>query len=271
MNDEMNYLFIPTFYAISLQKHGQRAKARAFFEYFLDLRTKHENALSFYARSWDVGKTTAHRWVEEFRNEIDKFHELWNTHNDKKMAERFYFHSGTIDTSETSNFRGLEKNGGTTEFLSRNQELILNDDDNAHTRENDYDESFEKLFMMAMRHYKFAGNKQEAYAEYKRHYPHIQPKDMAYAYKLHVKDPLNRGKIYNLANFMHNDVHASYLNPYLKIQLDGQTFEGWYDKDTGIFTTDDHQYVLTKDRFYELMKRCQIELLNQMRAPRAHQ
>lgn len=268
MNEEMSYQFTPTHYVTSLQKIGKREKARAFFEYFFDMQRGNENSVSFYATSWRISKATSGRWIQEFKDEIHKFLELWNTKNDQKSVRRFCERDETINTSKISANRELQKNNETICKNERDEVIILKDDDNAHTRESDYDKSFEKLFMMARRFYKHIGKRETAYQEYKRLYPHIQPQDMAYAYALHVKDPQNFKKPFNLANFMHNDAYISYLALRLIIQIQGkEPLKGWYNKEAELLHTGDDTLILTKERFSELLCKGDIQILPQMKIP----
>jgi len=66
------YICIPKEYIEKLRNNNQRAKARAFMEYYFDLENNFLNSLRFYAKSWNVALGTAQRWVKEFEYEIDK-------------------------------------------------------------------------------------------------------------------------------------------------------------------------------------------------------
>jgi len=73
------YICIPKEYIEKLRKNDQRAKARAFMEYYFDLENNFLNSLRFYAKSWNVALGTAQRWVKEFDEEIDKDMNLYYT------------------------------------------------------------------------------------------------------------------------------------------------------------------------------------------------
>lgn len=86
MYDRVHYIHMPTDYVTSLQENRERPKARAFFEYFHDMKRKNINSLSFYAKSWGISKASSGRWVAEFKEEIHKFFELWNVKNDENCV-----------------------------------------------------------------------------------------------------------------------------------------------------------------------------------------
>lgn len=266
MSDRVHYIHMPTDYATSLQENGERAKARAFFEYFHDMKRKKINSLSFYAQSWGISKASSGRWVSEFKEEIHKFFELWSVKNDENYVRRFLKSDETIKASESAKNGELKKSDETILKSSRDQVYNkIKDNNSARACEDDYDRAFEMLFSMAQYSYRFVGRRKEAYKEYKRHYPHIQPQDMAKAYDLHVKDKDLFKKPYNLSNFLRNDAHVNYLTPSLKITLqDSQVLEGWYNKEKNLLITNTKPYQLTKERFNELLYKGDIEILPQM-------
>lgn len=272
MYDRVHYIHMPTDYATSLQENGERPKARAFFEYFHDMKRKNINSLSFYAKSWGISKASSGRWVAEFKEEIHKFFELWNVKNDENCVRRFSKSNETTKAHESPINRGLKKTHETIFKNTRDQvNNKIKDNNSAHACVSDYDRDFEMLFTMAKYSYEFIGKRKEAYKEYQRHYPHIQPKEMAHAYSLHVNDKDLFKKPYNLANFMLNDVYASYLCPRIKvIKDDAQILEGWYDKEVDQLVTATKKWQLTKERFTELLCKGDIEILPQMTTPGAY-
>lgn len=80
----MSYRSYPTDYIQSLkQERGLRGrkKARAFMEYFDDMEHGEHNSETFYAKSWEVSRSTAHEWIKEFYNEIELFFNHWTLKN----------------------------------------------------------------------------------------------------------------------------------------------------------------------------------------------
>ncbi len=68
----INTAVIPCDYYRSLKVNGKRKKSSAFMEYYDDLLMGDYHSTRFYAKSWQVGTATAHGWIKEFIEEIDK-------------------------------------------------------------------------------------------------------------------------------------------------------------------------------------------------------
>lgn len=64
---------LPTDYVSELRNQGSRKKSRCFIEYFYDMEVGEHNSYGFYAKSWEVGKATAHRWIKEFNEALEIF------------------------------------------------------------------------------------------------------------------------------------------------------------------------------------------------------
>lgn len=74
----IHYRNYPTDYIDSLHNQGKRLEARCFWEYFHDMDKGEINSFGFYAKSWGsdskpMSKGTVHKWILEFRDEIEKF------------------------------------------------------------------------------------------------------------------------------------------------------------------------------------------------------
>lgn len=77
-------MMMPKDYARGLMQSGQREKASAFMEYVFDFDEHVDNSLRFYASSWNVGKTTASRWIEEFKDKLAEHFDFWTIQNELK-------------------------------------------------------------------------------------------------------------------------------------------------------------------------------------------
>lgn len=270
MSARMNYITIPIDYVRELKNLGKRDKARAFMEYFDDMDVQAVNSFSFYAQSWNVSKSTAHEWIKEFKHEIERFFSYWLIKNSQhyssvqKSTERLPNDSRTIDTLKSPIESSFKKSSRTLTERLPNEVFNLNNRDNA--RVNFYDKAFEDMYLRARRFNKFAGNKEEAYKEYMNNHTHISHSDMAHAYMTYINDPKANGKIFNLTNFMKNNVYVSYLNPRLQVLKDGKMLEGWYDQSKSTLTTDNETLILTKERFIEMVTKGEIIILNKMKA-----
>lgn len=126
-------MMMPKDYARELMKQGNRDKASAFMEYMFDLDEKRDNSLRFYASSWEVGKTTASRWIEDFKDEIAKHFDFWTIQNELKYRGTVAGQSRDskrdtkkpIQSDFQSNKRDTKKNGfGTVAGQSINTKII---------------------------------------------------------------------------------------------------------------------------------------------------
>lgn len=274
MNLRMGYINIPIDYIRELKSNAKRDKARAFMEYFDDMDSGSVNAFSFYAKSWGVSKSTAHDWVKEFKDEIDKFFGHWTIknahhyHTVKNLTERQPNDNRTQEGSKTPTPSAQNETSRTTTERQQNEAFNIDDgDDSAQKRVKFFDAKFEDLFMRARICNKKVGSKEEAYKEYITNHQHVSHNDIAYAYMVYANDPQINGKVFNLVNFLKNQVYMSYLMPRIRVTKNGQVFEGWYEKDKNLLKTDSNEYWEVKpERFNELVARGEIVILPKMKA-----
>ena len=78
------YTNIPNVYYRSLKSNGNRKKARCFKEYFDDMELNEKNSIRFYAKSWEVSVSTAHKWVDDFKEAIDNHFAYWHLKNQQQ-------------------------------------------------------------------------------------------------------------------------------------------------------------------------------------------
>lgn len=273
MSVRMGYINIPIDYIRELKNSAKRDKARAFMEYFDDMDSDSVNAFSFYAKGWNVSKSTAHDWIKEFKHEIERFYAHWmlkNSHHYssvKNLAERQPNDNRTNEGFKMPIPSAQNETSRTTTERQPNEAFNLNGVDNARERVNFFDAKFEDLYLRARICNKKAGSKVEAYQEYMNNHQHISHSDMAYAYMVYANDPQTNGKVFNLANFFKNQVYMSYLTPRIRVLKDGNVIEGWYEKDKNLLTTEDNKpWELTPDRFSELVAKGEITILPKMKA-----
>lgn len=110
----IHYFRAPTDYTDKLKRDGNRAKARAFWEYCDDVNSEMNNSERFYAQSWGVGKGTVWRWLKEFKHEYDRFKAAWELTNsqEKKEAGHLWGTRETKISSTTTTQTDFEKNSG---------------------------------------------------------------------------------------------------------------------------------------------------------------
>ena len=58
------------------KRKKRRDKARAFLEYASDVKMKTIESVRFYAECWGIGKSTAMRWIDEYRKYLKEYNEL---------------------------------------------------------------------------------------------------------------------------------------------------------------------------------------------------
>lgn len=80
------YTSIPVDYLNALFVNGQRDKASAFMQYFMDMEKGDINAVRFYVKAWGVGRGTVQRWIDEFANELDKYYAYWSLKNEQQRS-----------------------------------------------------------------------------------------------------------------------------------------------------------------------------------------
>lgn len=273
MNLRMGYINIPIDYIRELKNSAKRDKARAFMEYFDDMDSNSVNAFSFYAKGWNVSKSTAHDWIKEFKYEIEKFYAHWmikNSHHyssAKNLTERQQNDNRTNECFKTPIQSAQNEISRTIEERQPNEAFNIYGVDYTRKRVNFFDAKFEDLFMRARICNKKVGSKEEAYYEYMSNHQHVNHNDIAYAYMVYANDPQINGKVFNLVNFLKNQVYMSYLMPRIRVFKDGEVFEGWYEKDKNLLTTDSNGYwEVTPERFNELVAKGEISILPKMKA-----
>ncbi len=268
----LHYKIYPTEYIEELMQVGKRMKARCFMEYWHDVQTRHINSIGFYAKSWGtsekpLSKGTVHKWIMEFAGEINRFNnshyltdkghndtvlEQKNTASDssaKKQSERQVNGKRTNERQQTPTAPSVDKTEETASERQVNKELNINDDDKG-------DASLKKrlfgdLYMIYRLNTKFAGTKEEAYAEYMKLNSSISHKELVTAIILYLHD-YSVSKKYNLTNFLKNEIYLNYMDKRIKVLVDGEWITGSYDSEREILTADSGTpYQLTPVRLAE--------------------
>jgi hypothetical protein len=270
MSKKIYYQFLPVpmEYIKELKNAGKRKKARAFFEYFDDIELEEDNSTTFYAKSWEVSKSTAWEWVQEFANVTDNIQALRKLKTDrhntfaKKSAERLPRSKRKKEASQsTENTTSQENSREAAEKQAREGIRSISIGNNSSSVLF-YDAGFEDMFFGCRISNKKVGKKEEIYQEYQQH-KHINHKNMRFAYLCYLSDrqAAKNDRYFGLVNFMKNQVYLNYLNARVKIELGDKVVEGVYDKEAGKLINGDEFYTLTHERFIELMKNDKITLL----------
>lgn len=265
---------LPTDYVSELRNKGNRKKSRCFIEYFYDIEVGEHNSYSFYAKSWEVGKGTAYRWIEEFNKALEIFdaaRELKRiTHYKKaikKDEEELYSKSdGTNGTIEVERFEQqpepilstIQKSGGTigTIEVERSFNIINNNKDDAFL-----DKEFYRFISEIKMSIKNVGNIDDIYKAYLKVKDLIDLKTLSQIYRKYSNETKDERKV-GLAKFLDDLIYLSYCNPYIELENDNYILTGVWDKKREIFITKDKNYGLSINRYVELNNENKIKVIN---------
>ena len=266
------YKSYPSDYVRWLKQNGKRKKASAFMEYFDDSENHDHFSISFYANSWGVAKSTAWSWIQEFKEVINKFSVYWELKNkqkdSQKTSQKKFTRTQTerqpndleqSHTSETTEKSSFSDNRKTPAERLPNEVYNIYDDDNISGSL--HDKHFNDLFFIYRQNYKFAGNRDNAYQEYKQIKDNIGYEKLKRAIIFYLHDP-DIEKRYNFANFLKNRVYLSYIPKRLKIKIGKEWKIGTYDDTQNIFVADDgFKGILEPQRLVELFAKGELEFV----------
>lgn len=126
------YIMMPTGYIEELQQSGNRAKSRAFMEYFIDMHNESVNSIRFYKESWGVSVGTVHNWIKDFSIEIEKFFTYWNLKNNSHYSSIKKIDEHKMNTSKNENEHQNNDKHSITSCLSKD---VLNTSKNENEHE----------------------------------------------------------------------------------------------------------------------------------------
>lgn len=262
------YTSFPTVYTDTLRNKGHRGKARAFWEYHYDMEKGEHNAVRFYAKSWGVSTSTSHAWIEDFKQQIDLYHDAWILKNKqhyssvKKQTEHSeHFEPNTNSTYKAKEIGTIEDTTEHSEQEHPNEALNLNNN-NAGDKTFWGDKEFNDLFFIYGANTKYKGKKDEAYEVFKLIDTNVDLLKLASIKYLH--DPETDGKRYNLTNFLKHQIYLSYLPKQMKLVLEGVERIGTYDEKNMIFASNNKDFVgkLSAKRLIELYQSGNLEFIN---------
>lgn len=227
----MNYVLCPTDYIQSLKQNGNRKKARCFQEYFTDMDYQEHNSYGFYAKSWEVSKSTAHTWIDEFKYEIGLFADHWHLKNQqhysyaKNIAERLPNDCRTKIQPIAPTNTEVETNEKTT--AERQPNKALNNINNNKTHVTDKD--FIDLYFVYSRNTKYVGKKPDAYQAFANcdvDVNLLKLSCMKYLHDSAVDRPVG------IKKFLENELYLPYLPTYMRVKSNEQWYEGEYNRET---------------------------------------
>lgn len=264
---------LPTDYVSELRNKGKRKKSRCFIEYFYDVEVGEHNSYSFYAKSWEVGKGTAHRWVQEFNQALEIFdaareikRKVHYQKTIKRDNEEFHIKSsgtnGTIGMEQLEHHQEpiislLEENDGTigTIGLEPSFNYINNKKENGFL-----DKDFYRFVSEIKMVIKNVGNIEDIYDSYLKVKDLIDLKTLSKIYREYASETKTERKV-GLSKFLSDLMYLSYCKPYIVVENDGSFVTGTYDKDKEILITEDKNYGLTLIRYSELNADNRIKII----------
>ncbi|MFY9141482.1 hypothetical protein [Sulfuricurvum sp.] len=269
----MNYKNYPTDFIQQLKRErgvAGRKKARAFMEFWDDMEHGDHNSESFYAKSWDVSRSTSHDWIKEFKVENDLFidhlfiknqqhynHAIFQTEQNEQSqpSKTSVCKARNIGTSTTS----TEQN----EQSQPREAFNLNDNNTARELRREWwdDGEFQDLFFIYSQNTKYVGKKEDAFAQFTR--TEMNPSILILSAVQYLHDPDVGGKHYNLANFLKNETYLSYIPKMIKVRHGNHDIIGEYDRVNNriIESGSNRTIVLTPERLVELFKAGSLEFL----------
>jgi len=269
MSYRMNYKMYPVDYVEELNRKGLkgRRKAMAFMSYWHDMQMDEINSVRFYAECWQISKSSAMRWIQEFRDEIERFFAFWSLKNDThyKSVKKNLGHQRTGDESQELPKKrenlNIEKTKWDTE---RDKEFNIYDDDRDAVKISNKDRAkFNDLYFIYRMNTKYAGKKEEALKEYLKIKDEVSHDKLIRAAVLYLRDP-NISKKYNLTNFLKNEIYLSYIPKKMRLKINGEWIEGEYKDNEQMFVGDNgFKGVLVPQRLAELFANKELEFIKE--------
>lgn len=264
------YRNFPTQYADMLRNKGQRGKSRAFWEYHYDMEVGEFHAVRFYAESWGVTKSTADRWIRDFKDEIDLYHSAWwlkneqhYTHVKKSMGQMGQSERDIMNPQIHQNIGACDDSAGQMGQSERDKALNLDNNNNGAVLSYYNDPKFNDLFFIYGMNTKFKGKKEDAYEQYKKVDVDHDMLKLAVVHYLH--DSSVGEKRYNLTNFLKNDIYVAYMPKRLEIMINDEWLTGTYDDVKRVFTADNgFTGGLSAERLVEKYSKDELRFINQI-------
>lgn len=263
---------LPTDYVSELRNQGSRKKSRCFIEYFYDMEVGEHNSYGFYAKSWEVGKATAHRWIKEFNEALEIFdaaRELKRKTHYKKAVENNSVSlcpknngtNGTILTerleiNQDTKILSVEDIDGTNGTNVVEQSFInINNNKNAFL-----DKDFYRFISEIKLSVKNVGNINDIYQSYLKIKEQIDLNTLSKVYREYSNETKSDRKV-GLSKFIDDLMYLSYCKPYIVVNVDESYIHGCYDKEKELLITQDKNYGLTMDRYSELNADNKIKII----------
>lgn len=261
----IHYKNYPTYYIDILQNKGKRHKARCFWEYYNDVQNREVNSIGFYAKSWGLAKPmskgTVHKWVDEFRDEIQRFYDahLLMNHQHynsvKNKSERQVNGLETFDSIQDPNTPSFEQTERTASERQVNKALNINNNNNIARA------MYDGFYFIYRQFNKYAGNKMEAMQSYVD-IEDVNHKSLSVAAIFYLKD-MNVERKVGAKKFLDNKIYLNYLDLRLSVLFDGKWMEGIYDNKNEVFESEGKKWRLPAVKLAEKFAKDEIKFLRE--------
>ncbi|WP_026804701.1 hypothetical protein [Aliarcobacter lanthieri] len=264
---------LPTDYVSELRNQGKRKKSRCFIEYFYDIEVGEHNSYSFYAKSWEIGKGTAHRWVQEFNEALEIFdaarelkrkvhYQKAIKEDDGEVCSKSIGTIGTIKLERLEHHQEpiistIQESSGTIETIELEPSFnYIN-----NKKENGFlDKDFYRFVSEIKMVIKNVGNVEDIYKAYLKVKDLIDLQTLSKIYREYAAETKSDRKV-GLSKFLDDLMYLAYCKPYICVENDGSFVAGTYDKDKEVLVTKDKNYGLTLSRYSELNSDNRIKII----------
>ena len=268
----MNYVLMPVDYVEQLKSAGKRKKARAFMEYFNDMECQEDNSYGFYAKSWEVSKSTAYAWVDEFYRECQLFIAHWEIKNKrhysyaKNTAERQPNDSRTTKEAKKPKNTELQEDEKTATERQPNKALNIgiiiggeSESEMSVATDGEFNTYYSELRFIAG---KYVGSKEQTYKSYLKVKSFLNIKVLVKAYREYVKsvDVYKKDKIQGFSKFIENDLYLAFLPKQVKVISELGVYEGYYENEN-LREKDGKIYKIPFQNYLQMIKNQKVEFL----------
>lgn len=254
----LNYINIPSDYANKLYKVGKNKKARCFMEYFFDMHQKRIKSISEYVDSWELtSKGTVHKWIGEFKYEIELFFNGWQFKNSEH-------YTSVKKSSERQVNDRIENNHSKHTATSKKEEIAQSESERKVNKYNiieldiERENQFRTLFTL-FGFFKMSGKRSKAEEAFVR-IQDIAFDNLFYAAKMYLKDTTIKNK-YWLPNFLTEQIYVGYMKQQLKVKIGDVWVIGEFNAATETFKANNKSYTLRKDIMLEKLEKSEIKFL----------
>jgi len=267
----MNYRIYPVDYVEELNRKGLAGakKAMAFLSYWHCVEMGDYHSTRFHANKWGVSPSTGFEWMKQFDKEIDLFRAHWDIKkkasdsNIKKLDEQ----NERSPSSKLSNHVDVVSDvcGNTAEQIEQTKSSKVF---NKYNNNRACDERlFLDLFNIYNINTQFPGSKDKALKQYEKMYNLVDHRSLIKSVIFYLHDPSRKGLLFNLENFLKNEVYANYIPTHIRVFTSGIWMEGVYDKDTEVFTPNNaEQMRLTSDVLTNKFSKGELEFIREVAA-----